>query len=210
MSTKNSKVEVQDYSEAKDDYEESNRETDTEEDSWFSNFQFALDLHAEPIKINNESQTIGLESKKPSVRWNKLTRSCAGRQTHLDKTRVEPEYKGKSALTLYLEEKNALYESCAVIALARMMPPPPEPVDPSIKEHWKEIELMKAAIRLRWASSQTSTTRKTYNSKVNRRIDTAQLRNKIIMKLSQAQKPYGKFQNPSLRAVLRECLNFDV
>jgi hypothetical protein len=109
-----------------------------------------LDLHAEPIKIKSDSQTSGLEGKKPSIRWNKLTRSCTGRQTHLDKKiEVEPEYKGKSALTLYLEEKHALHESCAAIALTRMKPPPPKPEDPSIQEHWKEIELVKAAIRLR-------------------------------------------------------------
>jgi hypothetical protein len=131
-------------------------EPDTNDDiSWFSNFAQALDLNFELCEEKSKKPP-DLSERKPSLRWHKLDRVTAGEQTHIIKATendsVDP-YSTKSALTLYLEEKNAMYEENAAKARA-LRNPPQEAEDLHLKEHWKQIADVKAAIRLRWISEQ--------------------------------------------------------
>jgi hypothetical protein len=129
-------------------------EPDSNDDlSWFSNFAQALDLNFELCEEKSKKPP-DLSERKPSLRWHKLDRVTAGEQTHITiAIDSVDDNSTKSALTLYLEEKNAMYEENAAKARA-LRNPPPEPQDLHLKEHWKQIADVKSAIRLRWISEQ--------------------------------------------------------
>jgi hypothetical protein len=71
-----------------------------------------LDADLPPLLSKDKTVVVNGTDRKRSPRMEKLTRCTAGTQTHtkpmLAKNRVN---NGKSVLTLYLEEKNALYDS---------------------------------------------------------------------------------------------------
>ena len=133
-----------------------NAETDCidEDDSWFFNFTSALTLDTEPslpVKEVRKPDFVDISDRRPSQRTEKLTRSTAGKQTHLRPQIISGNRgHGKSALTLYLEDKNALYDSYRAKYLSRIAPSPPEQEDPQIKKHLDDIEAVKIAIRVRW------------------------------------------------------------
>jgi hypothetical protein len=146
-----------DYEGNDTDIDSSLIEPDTNDDlSWFSNFAQALDLNFEHCEEKSKKPPNLLSEQKPSLRWHKLNRVTAGEQTHIKKDIANDSvdaHSAKSALTLYLEEKNAMYEENVAKALARRNPPL-EAEDLHLKEHWKQIADVKAAIRLRWISEQ--------------------------------------------------------
>jgi hypothetical protein len=129
-----------------------NAETDciNEDNSWFFNFTLETEPSL-PVKEVRKPVLVDISDRRPSQRTEKLTRSTAGKQTHLRPQIISGNRgHGKSALTLYLEDKNALYDSYRAKYLSRIAPSPPEPEDPQIKKHWEDIEAVKIAIRVRW------------------------------------------------------------
>jgi hypothetical protein len=85
--------------------------TINEGNSWFFNFTLETDPSL-PVKEVRKPVFVDISDRRPSQRTEKLTRSTAGKQTHLKPQIISGNRRhGKSALTLYLEDKNALYDS---------------------------------------------------------------------------------------------------
>jgi hypothetical protein len=127
-------------------------ETEENDLSWlFANLDLSSD-HCGDERTNRQPNHVS--ARKSSTRWTKLIRITTGEKTHVQILNSnDSNYSGKSALTLYLEEKNAMYEENVAKAFAQRNPLP-EPEDLLLKEHRKQIAAVKSAIRIRWISEQ--------------------------------------------------------
>jgi hypothetical protein len=139
---------------------------ENDDNSWFANFAQDIDLNSEECPKVRSKKSADDRDRKSSTRILKLIRCTAGKQTHLKNKNDDRENSSiseKSALTLYLEEKNAHYESLAIIALDRLNPPSLQPEDQLFIGHRNEIAAVKSAIRLRWLSEKNKPARKYYS-----------------------------------------------